>query len=261
MKRTLGAGTVVVLVCALAWFAPFPAAFAAEFTSASFKVIDPVISVGGGHSTSPSFQLEQSAGQPAVGISTSLNFQLQGGFLFFPAPAAAAPAPAPAPALAGLIPPGLVSGIRLFFPAEIPAACPSGMLAADLDCDGVVGLKDLSIFLYFSGAPVPNRADFNHNAAVNVKDLSILFAGWNERLLTFVPESQLAALGPKRELASPSQQVAFMGEAPLPAIPSAEQVKEAARWLTRPVQFLIGALRGLQGLLEHAITFLSPFSR
>ncbi len=57
---------------------------ASEFTSASFKVLDPVISVGGAMSTSTSYQTLSSLGQVAVGTSTAPSFELRGGYDYFP---------------------------------------------------------------------------------------------------------------------------------------------------------------------------------
>lgn len=194
-----------------------------EFTSTNFKIIDPVIQVGGGRSTSASFQTEQSIGQPALGLSTSQSYQLQGGSLYFPAPTAAAAAAVEAEAAAaggggGSLLPVLFPVVAPFFPpVAIPAACPDSFTAADLNCDGQIGIKDLSVFLFFSAVPAPNRADLNRDSLVNTKDLSILFSKWNERLFAFVPEAQFGIPAERREAARPSRQFAIVGEAARPA--------------------------------------------
>lgn len=58
----------------------------AVLESDNFKVLDPVISIGGGtKSTSTNFSLIQTFGEPAVGTSTITNFQIFSGFLWYPA--------------------------------------------------------------------------------------------------------------------------------------------------------------------------------
>ena len=63
----------------------FPTGFisATNFSSPNFIVKDPVIKIGGVFATSTSFQLWSSLGQEAIGISTTTDFGLRGGFLYF----------------------------------------------------------------------------------------------------------------------------------------------------------------------------------
>ncbi|MDO8600010.1 MAG: hypothetical protein Q7R73_00095 [bacterium] len=77
----------------------------------------------------------------------------------------------------------LITGV----PPVIPEGC-SPISPIDLNCDGKVGIQDLSIFLYFQAQPSPNPADFNDDLRVNLQDLSALFSRWTERVLNFVPE-------------------------------------------------------------------------
>lgn len=58
-------------------------AFAQEFTSTSFKILDPVI-YSGGYSTSDSYRLTGVITQIGTGTSTSSSFGVNGGFLYFP---------------------------------------------------------------------------------------------------------------------------------------------------------------------------------
>ncbi|MBI2097874.1 MAG: hypothetical protein HYT46_03005 [Candidatus Vogelbacteria bacterium] len=62
---------------------------AQEFTSSSFKVLDPVL-FPAGFSSSDDYQLWGSVSQPAIGTSTATDFGVRAGFLYFPA--ASAPA-------------------------------------------------------------------------------------------------------------------------------------------------------------------------
>lgn len=58
-------------------------AFAQEFTSTNFKIIDPVI-FSGDFSTSTGFQMHGVITQLAIGTSTASDFGVNAGFLYFP---------------------------------------------------------------------------------------------------------------------------------------------------------------------------------
>ncbi len=73
-----------VFLCALVVSFFFPViSLAEEFTSTSFRVLDPVIAPSG-FSTSTGFQLWGTLAEIAVGTSTASSFQLGGGFLRYP---------------------------------------------------------------------------------------------------------------------------------------------------------------------------------
>lgn len=57
---------------------------AQEFTSGSFKVLDPVIDLGGGYSQSTDYELQSSLGQISIGPSLSANFGVNSGFQYYP---------------------------------------------------------------------------------------------------------------------------------------------------------------------------------
>lgn len=59
-------------------------AFATELQGSSFKIIDPVIDVGGGRASSSRFQIIGAHGQAAIGQGTSSTYTLRAGFLYFP---------------------------------------------------------------------------------------------------------------------------------------------------------------------------------
>lgn len=59
---------------------------ATDYDSTNFTIRDPVISVGGGRATSTSFQVYSSLGQTAIGQSTSTDFIIRSGFLYYPGP-------------------------------------------------------------------------------------------------------------------------------------------------------------------------------
>lgn len=59
---------------------------------------------------------------------------------------------------------------------------------ADLNCDGQVGLEDLSILIYFMSRPAPQLADLDKDLKISIKDFSILFSQWNERSPVFAFE-------------------------------------------------------------------------
>ncbi|MDO8584561.1 MAG: hypothetical protein Q7R85_00375 [bacterium] len=73
---------VAGLISAILLFAP--PAFAQEFTSSNFRISAPVIAVPGGYGASSNFQLYGALQQPAIGESTITNFDVKGGFLYYP---------------------------------------------------------------------------------------------------------------------------------------------------------------------------------
>jgi len=150
----------------------FPFLVAAEeFSSANFKIKDPIISIGGGLATSTNFLLQGSIGQPAPGTSTAASFEVRAGFLFFPAPVAPA-VPSPTPPIIARLP-----GITFL---RIIPLLPRCIRIGDLNCDGKINLADLSIFLYFLNQPrqIASRYDINEDGVLDLKDISIMFYYW-----------------------------------------------------------------------------------
>src|SRR3989338_411306 len=180
----------VIIICIISVFFA-PDVSAAEYTSLNFKVLDPVISVGGGLSTSAAYSLKQSIGQPAIGLSNATGWIVKGGFLYFedavaPTPTST-PTPTPAPTQpSGNGPPGTVppppAGPPITIPPKHPLPVPIGKCGiADFNCDGRVDIADLSAFLYLSDfAPQANPADLNADGAISLNDTSVLFYYWSE---------------------------------------------------------------------------------
>ncbi len=173
-----------------------------EDTSAHFKVLDPVIYSGWGaaESTSLNFKLWDVIGQVGIGLGDSAHYGLKAGFLYYPAPTVAAEEEEEEAVSGGE---GVIMTLlRQFVPYEAPLP-PLEILpcapATDLNCDGQVNLKDLSIFLYAEPQPVPSLVDFNKDKKVDTRDLSILFYNWTERLLAFAPEKASVSMGPAKE--------------------------------------------------------------
>jgi hypothetical protein len=54
------------------------------YSSGSYQMLDPVIDLGGGFSTSSSYSLTQSLGQYMLGTTTAVSFGMQSGFLAYP---------------------------------------------------------------------------------------------------------------------------------------------------------------------------------
>jgi hypothetical protein len=84
MQRITTVGLLVVLLLFVLFSLKLSQTAAEEYTSPNFILQDPVITVEGGRSTSTSFELFSSAGQPAPGESTAATFIQRGGFLYFP---------------------------------------------------------------------------------------------------------------------------------------------------------------------------------
>jgi hypothetical protein len=169
---------VAVLVGSILFTLPFLIS-AEEFSSANFKIKDPVISIGGGLVTSTNFLLQGSIGQPAPGTSTAASFELRAGFLFFPAPVAPA-VPSPTPPILGVRPGRSFLRITPLIPLRITPLIPRCVRFGDLNCDGKVNLTDLSIFLYFLNQPwqIASRYDINEDGVLDLRDISIMFYYW-----------------------------------------------------------------------------------
>jgi hypothetical protein len=145
-------------------------AAAQNYSSASFTVKNPVIVIGGGFSTSASFQLQGSIGQPAIGTSSANSFSVNAGFLFFPAPSVSpSPGVSPSPAIP-----------RRAVTVGIVRIRPACFNIGDFNCDGRVGIADLSIFLYWMAKPLADARDYdiNNDGALNIIDISIMFYYW-----------------------------------------------------------------------------------
>src|SRR3989344_7523980 len=124
---------------------------ATEFTSGSFKVIDPVINIGGiSGATSSSFQESGGLSQIAIGTSSSANFNLKSGFFYFPQASVAA-VQAAAEVAAGNFSSYLES-LAKSLPVQLPIKkIKPCNIAFDFNCDNKVNVKDFSIFLALDG--------------------------------------------------------------------------------------------------------------
>lgn len=184
-----------------------PFASAEEFTSTDFKILDHPELVPAGYSTSAGFQLIGTIGEVAIGTSTASGFQVCAGSLCFEeVSAAATPTPTPGPSLIGG-----GNAPRAPFDIFIPTSC---SLAGDLDCDGHIDLRDLSMFLYFTPQPTPNPADLNNDARVDLYDFSRLLARWTGRLVPFASDESQRLTGGEEPRAGDSRvNVASVGQA------------------------------------------------
>ena len=69
----------------------------------------------------------------------------------------------------------------------------------DLNCDGKINLSDFSIFLYLMPQPESAPADFNEDKSVDIKDLSLLFFDWTDKLLAFAGEGRFGEIESKQQ--------------------------------------------------------------
>src|SRR3989338_169631 len=60
-----------------------PEVFADDYTSSSYTIRDPVMTIEGGRETSASFQYISATGQTVIGESTGTTFKTKLGFLYF----------------------------------------------------------------------------------------------------------------------------------------------------------------------------------
>ncbi|TSC89045.1 MAG: hypothetical protein G01um10143_426 [Parcubacteria group bacterium Gr01-1014_3] len=182
------AASLLLLICG--YFLFFTGASADEFTSENFKVLEPVINPGG-YSTSDNYQLIGTITQIGIGRSTADNFEVQGGFLYYPAPSAAAVAAETVSEVGGNV--GGGGPILAIFQKFLQKTVPRGSVG-DLNADGHVNLTDVSIVLYFWEKPIqkPNfvaqlasiiglgrpSPDINKDSKIDIVDLSLLLSKW-----------------------------------------------------------------------------------
>ncbi|HEY4475455.1 MAG TPA: hypothetical protein VJB92_01905 [Candidatus Paceibacterota bacterium] len=211
MKKHLQEKCAIIILAAVLSGCFFIIVKADDFSSNNYKVRDPVMSGGGGYSTSSNFQLWSAVAQPAIGTSTSDNNELRSGFLYFvvttPSPTPTpTPSPTPSPSQGGGIgqggplppppkvpPPGppFIGRIISFITGEpVPERC-IGVNRSDLNCDGEVDLRDLSIL-------------FSRPRAAAGRVLSLLFSDWTRKLPVPEPSSgQLAGAAPTPQIRQP----------------------------------------------------------
>jgi len=134
-----------VTVVFLLFFLVYPAG-ATDYTSTSFIIRDPVISVGGARATSSSYELFTSTGQTVIGETSSSNFTYRSGFLYFTDPVADTPASTPTPTPTIIGGGGPIPGFR-FVPLVVPRTDCTG--AGDLNSDCGVNLIDISIAAFW----------------------------------------------------------------------------------------------------------------
>ncbi len=161
-------------------------------SSTSFKASDQNVSDIGGNTISTSFRLYQNAGQTSVGESSSTNFKVRAGVLYWDA-LIATPTPTPASVdsgggggggggnVYGATPTPGTSGVTstpiVFTSPGVP-----GAPTCDFNHDGFCNIIDLSILLYWYGKTgnqiIPY--DLNRDRSIDLKDISILFYHWDE---------------------------------------------------------------------------------
>lgn len=260
----------ILLLSAVFFVLPIgvPIASATTYTSSSFQVIDPVISDGGGRSTSVTYQLERSVAQPAIGISNSLGFTIKAGFLYF---SALTPTPTPTPtASVTPTPPGGGGPPSFIGPVTLPPIYlpPPGGLPipvtkcgiADFNCDGKIDIADLSAYLYLTGySPQSNPADLNQDGNISLADASILFYYWTEpssfKLPTF-------ATRPIVQISSPFDGLSESGQAGI--IPQGVKktffgIQEEGISLIKKATSTIASL--LNRIIEGLVAVISGFLR
>lgn len=211
-------------------------AFATDFSSTNFISRDPVTSEGGNYSSSQTFQLWSSVAQPAIGKSTSASNELRSGFLYFSVSVTPPPPPPPPPppssgtgsgsvTTPGTAPGGQPPGgfpqpgvppilgpiIELITGEQAPPEC-QGVNRSDLNCDGQVNLRDLSIL-------------FTRPRIVTGRILSILFSDWTRRLPFQSYEPVNLAAVPPTVIEKPPQGLAEIITTFEPTTPKQEEIK------------------------------------
>lgn len=145
-----------------------------DYSSSSFIIRDPVITIGGGRSTSTSFEVYSSIGQTSTGINTSTSFISRAGFLYFPAVTEDEDDDSPVVGGGGGGGGGRYSPISPEQKQRIISVC-------DFNKDGACGIADFSILLYYFDKTSTQALsyDLNHDGVINLIDFSILLYYWS----------------------------------------------------------------------------------
>jgi hypothetical protein len=149
-----------------------PIIFAADLSSPSFIVRDPIVGTGGGYYSSGSFNMFGAGHTNLSGYSTSPSFIGKLGFLYFPG-VGITPTPTPTPTPSGGGSGG--GGSTPVTPSQ------TNCRIADFNCDGRVDILDLSILLFYSGktGAVIVPYDLHKDNMIDLQDISILFYYWD----------------------------------------------------------------------------------
>lgn len=167
-------------------------------SSTNFKASDQNVSDVGGNTTSTSFRLYQNVGQASVGESSSSNFKVRAGVLYWdttgisPTPTLT-PTATPSSGSPSTITSSGGGGIVVSSPVVSPATSVAPSVApavspkitrptCDFNNDGLCNIVDLSILLFWYGKTGPQiaRYDLNSDKVIDLKDISILFYHWKE---------------------------------------------------------------------------------
>ncbi len=230
------------------------AVLAVNYTSDNFKIVDPMVNYGGVvNSSSDNFKLIAELSESAVGSSSNGTFNLNSGSLFFSVGASTPTAgPAVSPAN-GNYSSYLDSLNKLGIFPLLPTEAKPCSIIFDLNCDGIVSLKDFSIFLAVQNRPASNNpADFNKDNKVDVKDLSILLSEWTGKLLSFLEPV------PGAFLTGPVKKLSFSGEASISVLKKPSKLPLSTSFSRKPIVvvesgFVGAAVRFFSGVFDIII--------
>lgn len=166
MKRILNLNFFFfIFFCFSLSFHLAPFTIASDLSSASFIVRDPVVGVGSGYGSSGSFQLFQSLDPVLIGVGSSATFGNRYGFLYFPATTTSGSGDDTGGG-------GGTGSLDVY---------PYGCRIADFNCDGEVGILDLSILLYYADRPLlfVDGYDLSRDGVLDIEDISIMFYYWD----------------------------------------------------------------------------------
>ncbi|MFH1455272.1 MAG: hypothetical protein ABIF22_03065 [bacterium] len=84
LQQKIQSIVLCVALTALVFFCFLNVSFSQEYNSSNFKVLDPVVTGGGGYSSSADYKLDSSISQIGIGTSSAADFKINAGFLYFP---------------------------------------------------------------------------------------------------------------------------------------------------------------------------------
>src|SRR3954468_13894612 len=144
------------------------------------------IAGGGGDGTSPTYSIQGIIGQSAAGTMSGPTYSIEGGFMVAlqPGPTATSTATPTATATSTAIAPATSTGTPtsiptgtptpLSIPTVTPTPAATPCILADMNCDGIVDIRDYGIWRENFGATnCGNPADLNGDCVVDLRDYAI----------------------------------------------------------------------------------------
>lgn len=126
---------------------------------------------------------------------------------------------------------------------------------ADFNCDGIVDLADLSVFLYLSAIDLAdNPADLNRDAKIDLSDASIVLYSWSEKIMPRTFGQSLTAFSSVRRL--PEKGINPQGAKRIQAVGVQKEEPLLLKTAAAKVGFIDGIVDSVKSAVFKAVNYL-----